>query len=101
MNYLGLIIAIVTFATIGLFHPIVIKWEYHFGTKGWWIFLLSGIGFIAASLFTESQTASTILGVIGCSLLWSILEIFEQRKRVQKGWFPANPKRKKSHQADA
>ena len=25
---------------------------------------------------------------------WSIGELFEQRERVAKGWFPKNPKRK-------
>ena len=25
---------------------------------------------------------------------WSIKEVFEQRERVRKGWFPKNPKRK-------
>ncbi|MBQ5864199.1 MAG: DUF4491 family protein, partial [Bacteroidales bacterium] len=28
------------------------------------------------------------------SSFWSILEVFEQKKRVEKGWFPKNPKRK-------
>ena len=94
MNFIGLIIAVVTFLTIGLFHPIVIKAEYYFGTHCWWAFLLAGIAFICGSLFVENQTLSTILGVIGCSCLWSILEVFEQRERVRKGWFPMNPKRK-------
>ncbi|MDR2683795.1 MAG: DUF4491 family protein, partial [Prevotellaceae bacterium] len=45
MNYnlSGLIIGICTFLIIGIFHPIVIKGEYHFSTKIWWIFLLAGI----------------------------------------------------------
>ncbi len=94
MNFIGLIIAVITFLTIGIFHPIVIKAEYYFGTRCWWVFLLAGIAFICGSLFVENQIASTILGVIGCSCLWSILEIFEQRQRVLKGWFPMNPKRK-------
>ena len=33
MNYSGLIIAIITFVVIGIFHPIVIKGEYHFGLQ--------------------------------------------------------------------
>ena len=37
---------------------------------------------------------SVILGVTGFSSFWGIGEIFEQRKRVEKGWFPRNPKRK-------
>lgn len=98
MQFIGLIVAVGTFFTIGLFHPIVIKWEYHFGTKGWWIFLIVGLAMIAASLFVENIIASTMLGVVGCSCLWSILEIFQQKKRVQKGWFPMNPKRKHEYE---
>ena len=33
-------------------------------------------------------------GPISFSSLWSILELFKQRRRVEKGWFPKNPKRK-------
>ena len=95
MNYLGLITAVCTFFIIGLFHPIVVKAEYHFGTGCWWAFLLAGLAMIGGSLVIDNQLASIILGVLGCSCLWSILELFEQRKRVQRGWFPANPKRMK------
>ena len=83
-----------TFLVIGLFHPIVIKSEYYFGTKCWWVFALTGVAFITASLLVENGILSPILGVIGCSCFWSILQIFEQRERVRKGWFPKNPKRK-------
>ena len=94
MNFTGLIIAVITFLVIGLFHPIVIKGEYHFGTRCWWVFALAGIAFIAASLLVEDGIVSPVLGVVGCSCLWSIIEIFEQKERVEKGWFPMNPKRK-------
>ena len=79
----GLVIGICTFLIIGLFHPIVVKAEYYWGTKCWWIFLLLGIGGIIASL----------LGVFAFSSFWTIKEIFEQEERVKKGWFPKNPKR--------
>ena len=98
MNFLGVIIAIITFLVIGVFHPIVIKGEYYFGVKCWWWFLVSGVVFMAASLFVEDEILSPVLGVVGCSCLWSILEIFEQRKRVQRGWFPMNPKRKDDYE---
>ncbi len=97
MNYSGLIIAVITFLVIGLFHPIVIKGEYYFGTKCWWFFALCGVGFIVASLLVEHSILSPVLGVVGCSCLWSILELFEQRERVKKGWFPMNPKRKEEY----
>ena len=94
MNYSGLLIAIITFAVIGVFHPIVIKGEYYFGTRCWWVFALAGVAAIIASLLTADPLLSPILGVVGCSCRWSILEIFEQKERVEKGWFPKNPKRK-------
>ncbi len=95
MNYTGIIIGAATFLCIGLFHPIVIKSEYHLGVRCWWMFLLAGIGCLAASLAVAAIIPSTILGVVAFSSFWSILELFQQRERVRKGWFPANPKKKK------
>ena len=44
MYFTGLIIGIATFLIIGLFHPLVIKGEYYFGVRIWWIFaLMNGI----------------------------------------------------------
>lgn len=94
MNFTGLIIGVAAFLMIGMFHPIVIKAEYHFGTGCWWAFLLVGLAATAASLFIDHYIWSTLLGVFAFSCFWSILEVFEQQKRVAKGWFPANPKRK-------
>ena len=94
----GLIIAVCTFLIIGLFHPIVIKVEYYFGTRPWWIFLLAGIACVGTAIFIANVTLSAIIGVIGASCLWSIGEIFEQRQRVKKGWFPMNPKRKEEYE---
>ena len=97
MNLAVLIIAVTTFLVIGLFHPIVIKSEYYLGTKCWWAFALAGIIFVAASLAVKNAILSPVLGVIGCSCFWSILELFEQKKRVEKGWFPMNPKRREDY----
>ncbi len=94
-NYSGILIGVATFLIIGLFHPLVIKAEYYIGVKSWWIFLVLGIVAAAASLLIENLTASVLLGVVAFSSFWSIGEVFEQRKRVEKGWFPKNPKRKK------
>lgn len=88
MNFEGLIIGICTFLIIGLFHPIVIKTEYHFGVRVWWIFLIAGLIGVVASLIVENTLLSTLLGVFAFSSFWSIKELFEQRERVNKGWFP-------------
>lgn len=94
LNFGGLILGAATFLVIGLFHPIVIKAEYYFGVKCWWAFALAGVGACAASLLVADTIASTLLGVLAFTCFWSILEVFEQRKRVEKGWFPKNPNRK-------
>lgn len=100
MNYSGLTIAVITFLVIGIFHLVVIKGEFYFGTRCWWVFALVGVAAIVASLLVEDNILSPILGVVGCSCLWSILEVFEQKKRVEKGWFPMNPKRKDEYRKD-
>lgn len=90
----GLLIGAATFFIIGLFHPLVIKAEYYFGVKCWWIFLIAGITGVIGSLFVCSSLLSTLLGVFAFSSFWSIKELFQQRERVRKGWFPKNPNRK-------
>ena len=90
----GLFIGICTFLIIGLFHPVVVKAEYYLGTKCWWIFLILGIAGVIASLSIDNVILSSLLGVFAFSSFWTIKEVFEQEERVQKGWFPKNPKRK-------
>lgn len=92
-NLTGLAIGIATFLIIGIFHPLVIKGEYYFGVRIWWIFLLMGIVAIALSVRVGNIFFSTLLAVWGASSLWSVGELFEQRKRVEKGWFPKREKR--------
>lgn len=98
INFGGVILGACTFLVIGLFHPIVIKAEYYFGVRCWWAFAAAGVLFAVLSLFVAHFIASTILGVVSFSCFWSILEVFEQRERVRKGWFPMNPKRKGEYQ---
>ncbi len=95
MNFTGIIIGLATFLAIGLFHPLVIKAEYYLGSRCWWIFLVAGILFGAASLLVENVILSTILGVVAFSSFWSIHELVQQRERVRKGWFPEGPGHRK------
>jgi hypothetical protein len=93
MNYTGIIIAACTFLTIGIWHPIVIKTEYYWGTRPWIVYLIVGLAAIVAALFIEDTIISSVVGVFGASALWGIGELFEQKKRVERGWFPKNPRR--------
>lgn len=89
----GLIVGVCTFLIIGLFHPLVIKGEYYFGTKCKWWFLILGIVGIIASIMVANIFWSSLIGVVAFSSFWSIKEVGEQEERVHKGWFPRNPKR--------
>ncbi len=91
-NLTGLVIGVVTFLIIGLFHPLVIKGEYHFGVRCWWVFLVMGIAAVTASVAVRHILWSTLLAVWGASSFWSIGELFEQRRRVARGWFPKKEK---------
>ena len=91
-NLTGIIIGLVTFLIIGLFHPLVIKGEYYFGVKCWWVFVVLGIGGVVAALLLHNVILSTCCGVFAFSSFWSIGELFQQKKRVEKGWFPKREK---------
>jgi hypothetical protein len=86
----GIIIGLVTFLIIGLFHPVVVKAEYYWGTRCWWIFLLLGIVGITFSIIIANILIAAFCGVFAFSSFWTIKELFEQKKRVEKGWFPEN-----------
>lgn len=93
-NLAGLLIGAATFLIIGVFHPVVVKCEYYFGTRCWWWFLLLGLACLCLSLLVESVVWQSVLGVTAFSSFWTIREIFEQRERVEKGWFPRNPNKR-------
>lgn len=100
MYITGLIIGLLSFAIIGLFHPIVIKGEYYFSEKIWPAFLIFGFLFLMLSFFTKAVIWSSLYGILGFTCLWSIKEIKEQTERVEKGWFPKNPDRKVPYNTD-
>lgn len=94
MNFEGIILGLAAFLCIGMFHPVVIKAEYYWGVRCWPVFLVVGVAGCILSLLLDNTYASVLLGVFSFSCFWSILELFEQRERVRKGWFPSNPSRK-------
>ena len=93
MNWQSLVIGAAAFVLIGVFHPLVIWGEYYFSKKIWPVFLAAGLALLAGSLFCKGEILSPLLSIAGFCALWSIKELFEQEKRVQKGWFAQNPNR--------
>ena len=74
----GLVIGICTFLIIGIFHPIVIKSEYYWGTRCWWVYLIAGILGVIGAVWVDNILVSSLLGVFSFSSFWGIKELFEQ-----------------------
>lgn len=99
MNFSGIIVGAAVFVIIGICHPVVIKMEYYWGKKSWWVLALAGCIFSAWSLFVGNLIWSTILGAAAFSCFWGIHEILSQEMRVLRGWFPENPTRHEYYEA--
>lgn len=93
MNFSGIIAGAAVFLIIGICHPVVIKMEYYWGKKSWWVLFAAGLVFAAISLLVDALLVSTILGAAAFSCFWGIHEILSQEMRVLRGWFPENPSR--------
>ena len=93
LNFEGIAVGAVSLLIIGAFHPLVIWCEYHFTQRVWPVFLFAGLLFLCGALFVQGLI-SVVLGLLGAGCLWSIRELKEQTRRVERGWFPKNPKRK-------
>lgn len=94
MNTDGLIVGAATFIIIALSRYACIKAEYYFTKKILIVFLLIGVAAVVSALLERNIILSSVLAIFGFSFLWGIGEVIEQEKRVEKGWFPKNPKRK-------
>ncbi len=90
MNFFGIFIGIVTFTIIGLGFPLVIRGERTFGYFCWPYMMGIGVVLILASLFTQNDWGSVIVGVIGATFVWGSTELKEQAIRAELGWFPFN-----------
>ena len=99
MNFNGIIVGAAVFLSIGICHPAVIKMEYYWGKRCWWVWLVAGLGILVLSLLVQNDTVSTIFGGFAFSCLWGIGEMFAQEKRVLRGWFPENPARHEYYEA--
>ena len=94
MNFKGIVLGALSFLIIGVWHPIVIKGEYHLGRKACVpLFGAIGAACVALSMRVKNTMLNTAIALFGFSALWGIHEVAEQEQRVARGWFPANPKR--------
>jgi hypothetical protein len=93
LQWAGLVLAVLTFGTIGLGHTLVRKVNYRYGTKpAPYVFVL-GLLFLFLSLLVAGNLASAALGIVGMTTLWDAVELIRQEERIRRGHAPANPNR--------
>ena len=93
LQWAGLVLAVLTFGTIGLGHVMVRKLNYRYGTKPAPFFLILGLLFLGLSLLATDNLASAALGIVGMTTLWDAVEFIRQEERIRRGHAPANPHR--------
>ncbi len=93
MNYLGIIVALATFAGIWWGHVSVRAIERR--TEKLWQpiagALILGLALETISLITANRMLSSVTGILGVTVLWDALEFVRQEKRIKHGHAPANP----------
>jgi hypothetical protein len=94
MNLTGILFGVVTIVVVGLGFVWVIKLEYYVGAHVAEAVGALGLAMIVASLFVTAFRASGVLGVLGASAVWGAVELPQQERRVAKGMFPANPRKR-------
>ncbi len=94
MNYFGITLGVCVYLVIAIWHFFVIKGEYYVGkTACTVVFAVLAVLCIALSLLIKSHFLSAIIAIFGFSSLWGIREVFQQERRVQRGWFPKRKKK--------
>jgi uncharacterized protein DUF4491 len=94
MNPTGAVAALTAFAAIWFGHVAVRKIEYASPTIRVPAALFFFIGFVLewVSLASRARATSTVLGILGITLVWDALELTRQQRRVRNGHAPANPR---------
>ena len=92
MNTLGPIAALSAFLTIWIGHVAVRKVEAEVHDIRPPMFIAMALGLISEyfSLSTSNLQLSTVLGILGITLIWDAFEIYRQQTRIKTGHAPAN-----------
>ncbi len=93
-EFAGPLFGLAALAVIGLGFFWVIRAEYALGWTWWPYFMAVGALAVGASLFVHVAAVSAVLGIAGASVIWGSTELRAQATRVERGWYPANPRGK-------
>ena len=94
MSYDGVLVAGGTLAIFAVSRWSCIAGEYYFSKRIWVLFLVIGLAAIVFAIQVDNLVGASLLSVLGFCYLWGIGEVVAQEKRVEKGWYPRNPKRR-------
>lgn len=93
MNILGFTAALTAFLAIWIGHVAVRKVEAESRNIQIPMTIAITLGLLAeyGSLTIIHRPLSTVLGILGITLLWDAFELYRQEKRIKHGHAPANP----------
>lgn len=80
----GIVLAVVTVATIGAGHVLVRRLHARFGTRPAVVLFILGGLLLTQSLFLQENLFSGILGITGVTVVWDGIEMFRQEKRARR-----------------
>ena len=84
LQWAGVVLAFVTFATIGIGHMLVRRLHARYGTRPAMPLFGLGLLVLALSLAAQSDLLSAVLGITAITLLWDGIEMYRQEKRMQR-----------------
>jgi len=84
LQWAGIVLAFVTFTTIGIGHVLVRRLHARYGTRPALPLFGSGLLVMALSLAAQPDLLSAVLGLTAITLFWDGIEIYRQEKRTQR-----------------
>ncbi len=92
INAIGLVAGASAFLSIWMGHVMVRKVEAR-AVRLWQpmlVFFILGLALEIGAALSSNRILAMVLGIVGFSLLWDVLELKRQEKRIRKGHAPAN-----------
>ena len=88
LQWVGIILAGVTFGTIGFGHVLVRRLHARFGTRPALPLFFLGVLVLLVSVMFRDNLLSGAFGILSITLLWDGVEIYRQEKRMQREMNP-------------
>lgn len=82
LQWAGIVLAAVTFITIGIGHVLVRRLYARYGTRPAIPFFFSGAVVLLASMLVQNNLLSAVLGLTAITLAWDGIEMYRQEKRI-------------------